>query len=98
TTSNHLPVSAMFAFSTLSSADIATYTVRKLTIYPNPANSELNISTSFPMDDMIVEIYDITGRRVHHENTKNNTIDVSKLPSGMYILKVGDVSTKFIKQ
>ena len=53
-------------------------------VYPNPANSFIKIKSD---DDIIsAEIIDITGNIII--KTIDNSIDVSALPNGLYILKV----------
>ncbi len=57
-----------------------------LSIYPNPTNSILHISSEMPLGSM--SVYDIYGRRVHHTQTrqKETDIDVSTLAPGTYII------------
>jgi endonuclease/exonuclease/phosphatase family metal-dependent hydrolase len=97
TTSNHLPVSATFQFSTLGNTDYAAVS-KSFTIYPNPVKDVLNINFSSSVKDFTTEIYDLTGRQVFYDNSGRNTVNVSALPTGMYILKMGDNTGKFIKE
>jgi hypothetical protein len=73
-------------------------------VYPNPATNsvkcivnseELNKNTS-------VFIYDVYGREIIHKildlRQKTLKIDVSSLESGVYFIKVGEITRKFIKQ
>lgn len=70
--------------------------------YPNPVNSEINLSTNGKLEN--VAIFSLLGQQV--SNTKINldktAIDVSALTSGVYLMKVeidGQTGTyKFIKQ
>ncbi|PQJ19205.1 T9SS type A sorting domain-containing protein [Nonlabens tegetincola] len=58
--------------------------VFELKLYPNPANDHVTI---FSMDDVHdVMLYDFTGKQIN-VRVENNIIDVSTLPSGMYIVK-----------
>ena len=58
-----------------------------LILYPNPANQELNISAEgFIIDEVI--IYTLTGQQVYAVRPKSETIDISTLPPGMYIVEV----------
>lgn len=94
TTSNHLPVSATFQFSTLGMPENHT---ASWTMYPNPVKDILNIN----LTDLITatsEIYDLTGRQILRAALNNNTINVSALPAGIYILKIGSQTGKFIKE
>lgn len=58
-----------------------------LSIYPNPAISEITISG---VDDLIEEInvYNHIGQRLIHIINAENTIDVSRLPHGLYIIEL----------
>ncbi|WP_323787534.1 FG-GAP-like repeat-containing protein [Psychroserpens sp.] len=74
-----------------------------LTLSPNPASDILNISTKTPLDkDTIYTIFDINGKQIISTKLKNQTIDVSSLSSGNYILRIisgQDIKVqKFIKQ
>lgn len=59
-----------------------------LNVYPIPSNEVLNIESSDVIED--VQIIDLNGRVVLHEQpkNKNNTIGVSHLSNGAYMLKV----------
>lgn len=74
-----------------------------LVLYPNPANTILNITTGLQLENAIYNIYDISGRRVMTNSLNNsNSIDVSQLSAGNYILSIISDNTirnqKFIKQ
>lgn len=97
TTSNHLPVSATFQFSTLGNTGYAAVS-KSFTIYPNPVKDVLNINSSNSVRDFTTEIYDLTGRQVFYNNSGQSTVNVSALPAGMYILKTGNNTGKFIKE
>ena len=67
-------------------------------IYPNPAGNVLNI-VSENTNELIV-ISDLSGKVVHLEKASENqtSINVSQLSAGMYIVRVGDKVTKFVKE
>jgi hypothetical protein len=75
-----------------------------ISIFPNPANETINIS--FAQDGIYsVAIYDLAGKEVFRSgntflSSSQNTIDVSSLHSGMYILKADNghniLSTKLM--
>jgi hypothetical protein len=94
---------------TISEADITTGTAemeqKKFVIYPNPVTSELTISliaTGIELtENDVIEIFDISGRVVAmHALTlrESITINVSALSQGIYFLKIGDNTEKFIKK
>jgi len=44
-----------------------------------------------------IQIYDLSGRLIYNERLKDNTLDVSHLMEGMYILKMKNHTLKFVK-
>lgn len=55
-------------------------------IYPNPIDSGV-LNIELPTQDLKqITIYDINGRVVYQNNTLSNTIDVSQIQSGFYLL------------
>ena len=75
-----------------------------VSIYPNPAINTLKIRANLFESSSKIDynIFDITGKTILKGVSKNKTVDVSKLESGIYFinLKVNDKehSSKFIKQ
>lgn len=74
-----------------------------LSVYPNPVSDRLNIDYKENISNLTV--YDLSGRSVKSftSNNRNNSIDVSDLKSGIYMLRIetenNNVSTvKFIKK
>jgi len=50
------------------------------------------------LKDYSAEIIDVNGRNVLKTIIKDNTIDVSNLEQGVYYLKLGSITNKFIKE
>jgi hypothetical protein len=72
-----------------------------ISVYPNPVNEELHVSVPQGGDYMF-SISDVTGKVVATGNMLNREILLSKLPAGMYFLKLTDnylhsYFSKFIK-
>ena len=74
-----------------------------ISIYPNPVANSLSfaVSNSIVLSD--VSIYDVTGKQVlSSKDLSSNSIDVSRLQSGVYFAKFASedktVTKKFIKQ
>lgn len=71
-----------------------------LTIYPNPVkNKELNVSGKNLSDIENVQIFDFTGKMVQsiaNPFRTSSKIKLNNLSKGVYILKAGTLSTKFI--
>jgi hypothetical protein len=97
TTSHHLPVSTMFQFAVLGSPEFTHTQENALAIYPNPVENELRFDMAELGNNAVIGIYDLTGRQMRCEKTNENTVNVSALPSGIYILKVGKRYGRFVK-
>ena len=61
-----------------------------ISIYPNPTSSIINIEQNFKT----AKIYDISGRELLKSTSK--TIDLSELPSSIYLLRLYDYSNKVL--
>lgn len=73
----------------------------ELSLFPNPANNQLNVVVD---NSSTIEVFSITGQKLMTvaESNKNQTIDISGLGSGVYILKAtnekGVFTKRFIKK
>lgn len=59
---------------------------RKFKVFPNPASDVIKIATNEAIST--VEVYDLRGQRVIHNIGHIRSINTSRLPSGMYLLKI----------
>ena len=88
--------------ATCATASIDDKLLVSFSMYPNPASSSLNISASSMIKNAV--IYNILGKQVMNLsiNKNNESINVSNLASGMYLIKYTTESAvgtaKFIKQ
>ena len=69
-------------------------TVENVALWPNPAENILYLNVT---DGATISIFDMTGRMVKQEKYQGQ-IDVSKLTSGIYTIKVDDITVKFVKE
>lgn len=79
------------------------FLISDLILYPNPTSHFLNLNTkNHELDKAEFSIFDISGRQAFKGKIYDNKIDVSRLQSGNYILKIdtnGNVKAqKFIKK
>ncbi|MFP9114710.1 T9SS type A sorting domain-containing protein [Flavobacterium sp. RHBU_3] len=95
TTSDHLPISASFTFPTLATPQFST---NPFTLYPNPVKDVLYVNTDASLNNYAVAVYDYTGRQVLSGSISNNSINVSSLPTGIYIMKIANTTAKFVKE
>ncbi|WP_299115400.1 T9SS type A sorting domain-containing protein [uncultured Winogradskyella sp.] len=70
-------------------------------LYPNPAKDVLNIQTNNVTINS-VSIYDMLGKEVLSVKEVNNSIDISNLKSGIYLIKIAtneaSVTKKIVKE
>jgi hypothetical protein len=78
-----------------TSTGIDNATADALSLYPNPASNIVYIKGAKGQ----VDIYDATGSLVIKQQiAKNNSVDISSLPKGVYVLKLNNQSFKLIKE
>ncbi|MBI5539372.1 MAG: T9SS type A sorting domain-containing protein [Bacteroidia bacterium] len=83
-------------FSTMPFVNINESVINKeISIYPNPASDYININVSSAYN---FQIFDITGRVVLQTKTENEQINVSTIPSGVYILRGSDGKSQFTRK
>ena len=77
------------AFKVSEIQSIKKYGDLKVNAYPNPANDILNVELN-SNENAVISIVNLIGQTVKVINTNNtfNTIQISDLTSGMYMLKV----------
>lgn len=79
--------------------DVNEFEIKDITIFPNPATNLITVKNI--KQDFTVEVYNIIGQKIKEQaiSPENNTIDVSSLSNGAYILKLQDYdgAMKFIK-
>jgi hypothetical protein len=92
-------------FSVDTPLNTADFFSKNFSIYPNPVDNMLNLSSKTNTAINSVQIIDLNGRIVKSTNTKGVTesqINVSDLNTGMYFVEVisdeGKATSKFIKK
>lgn len=96
---------------TLDETAIYSYTGKKLDceLFPNPSKGQFTVRyDSDKGDDLVFEIYNMTGQLIQSENWKTTSgsnlyqVDLSSKPGGVYLVRLssdeGFVSIKTIKQ
>jgi len=68
---------------------------KPFSIYPNPANNLITIDTGNDPgeNNWTISIFNISGKQVMQTTLQGNTLDVSSLPNGLYILKISNKKT-----
>jgi hypothetical protein len=80
---------------------IAEVAAQNVSIYPNPVKNELFIQSEQPVEK--VEIINLSGRTVETLRATSlqngaQSINVSSLPAGVYLVKIGTEIRKFVKE
>lgn len=61
---------------------------RPYSFYPNPADDQINIRFSPDVNCEKVEVYGMDGKLYHQQNFNLNTVNISNLTNGIYMMKV----------
>lgn len=69
-----------------------------LTIYPNPVNNILRISTDHDLFGGIVQVSNLSGRKLIFKEDTVNEINVNGLNPGIYILKIQTPKLQLVKR
>jgi hypothetical protein len=89
-----------FTATPLSVEEISP-TDNRITLYPNPSSGNLKIKTTLDFGASIISVYDLNGRKVFsREQTifETTELNVSKLSSGVYVLKIDSENYAFNKK
>jgi hypothetical protein len=78
--------------NSLTNIDPQTSNNKSLNVYPNPANSQINVKAVATLLGSVYTVYDNTGKsvlsgKIHSENT---TIELGNLSGGIYLFSVGN--------
>lgn len=80
--------------------DIEEHVANSINVYPNPATSTLNIVSEEPV--LRAELYNLQGQVVASQSGNVNTMSVSNIANGIYMLRLttaqGTTSQKIVKQ
>ena len=83
-----------FAANTTGINEVA---IQELNFYPNPAKDELQV-TGYQLQGKDYTIFSVTGQIFMQGILSDKTINVKSLQSGMYFIKIGNTTGKFIKE
>ena len=66
-------------------------------VYPNPAYDFIKLDMNASAMNSSIEIFDAYGKQVMSAIYTGEYFDISKLTAGVYFVKVGDGTHKFVK-
>ena len=79
-----------------------TSLIKNISLYPNPVQDILNLSTQSDKYINSVQVYDLLGKLVTQEKNNPQQIDVSLLKRGVYLVKIetdkGVITKKVVKE
>lgn len=61
--------------------------IQAVGFYPNPVRDWLQLDSTIPLQTTRVHLYDLAGKLVVDAALQNQRINLSSLPSGMYLLR-----------
>ena len=67
---------------------VSAFETAKFSLYPNPTSTGSVSISSTNSEAISVQVFDILGKQVKNETITNNTLNVSNLKSGVYIVKI----------
>ncbi|GAB5558290.1 MAG: hypothetical protein SchgKO_25030 [Schleiferiaceae bacterium] len=81
------------ACMSINNIGLGEFEVLKYSVYPNPTGGLVTIKgneqESFPL---LVTVLDLSGREIYHDEIEKQTLNLSHLKSGVYVLSVNDAS------
>lgn len=77
---------------------VDTFNNTNFSIYPNPTNTGFVNITTTSNEAITVTVFDILGKQVLSQNVNNNTLNVSSLNTGVYILKLNQNGATMTKK
>ena len=81
---------------TVTTTSLAEYALKDFTIYPNPTKGFIRIE-GIGLNGVDIELYNLVGELVSNYSVDNNeTINLSTLPEGVYLLKVNGFTKRVI--
>jgi hypothetical protein len=81
---------------TVNNVSLETYEAQQIRVYPNPATEQLTIELSQPTE---IFIMDALGNVVHAGAiSSNHTLNVAHFAQGVYFIKAGNTTQRFVKQ
>ena len=67
---------------------VNNFNANSFSLYPNPTNTGSVTISSTNSNAISVQVFDILGKQVKNETLTNNTLNVSNLKTGVYIVKI----------
>ena len=82
------PEAYLWLFEGVTLSKVSKQTATRIRVTPNPSDSMVQIHNLPELKKPVVRILDMNGKQVYKEKLRTETIDVSKLPAGVYLLVI----------
>lgn len=79
----------LYETSTLSNKD---FSASNFQIFPNPATHAISIKSAAQNEISNVQVFDLLGKQVMDTELNNNSLNISALSAGMYMVKINAVN------
>jgi len=77
---------------------VDSFEANHFSVYPNPVSNGIVNITSRTNDVISITVFDILGKQVINETLSNNTLNVSSLNTGIYIMKISQNGNSITKK
>lgn len=71
-----------------ATASVDDFSIENISIYPNPTTDILKIESKNGINISTVQVFDTLGKQVMNTELRNNTLNVSELSKGLYLVKM----------
>lgn len=90
TSGNCTERSGCLLFDTLG---LDSFSATDITVFPNPVTTNLNIESTIGMQDLNIQLYDVSGKLVLDMDSSEilTTLNIKRIPQGIYFLKVASL-------
>jgi hypothetical protein len=71
-----------------------------ISVYPNPSNGKIQLTSNTQVENAQVEIYNVLGEKIFQTiiNTASSTIDISDKPNGVYFISITTEAEAFTQK
>lgn len=87
-----------YASDIAEALSVNNFNANSFSLYPNPTNTGSVSISSTTNEAMNVQVFDILGKQVKNQTVTNNTLNVSNLKSGVYVVKITQNNTSTTKK
>ena len=95
---DELRIGTAWADVTPATLSVSQFEANTFKVYPNPTSTGFVNIISSSNNDMTVAVFDVLGKQVINRTVSNNSLNVSTLNSGVYIMKISQNNATVTKK